>query len=270
MKKLALLMFIGFLVGAIAGKLGRKHGGNTQVVPVESKKPITMPKWTAVKAHSKPDLRLGSVLSDIRSHIEDGGYYNDPDLITAAHETTHGINSNVRNALYDGKRINAFYCLEGRAAVLLEPKTRIEKVAANVPPSLRGGVYNLYLVDQAKGWGDRPLYILDEWVSYTNGSATRKDLNISRRTETVLYMIEFDIYAMTMLMVVDRDEPSFDTKDLSTFIQWNIERSILIYNGENGASEYLNAFRESSDAESLREFARTKFGKKWCARVFGI
>ena len=272
MKKLALLMFFGLLIGAFAGKIGKKHEETPRPTPkVEKEKPLLEPKWTSVKSYSKPDLRLGNVLSDIRAHIDDGGYYNDPDLITAAHETTHGINSNVRNSLYDGRRINAFYCLDGRAAVLLEPKTRIEKVASNVPPSLHGGVYKMYLVEQAaSGWGDRPLYILDEWVSYTNGSAARKDLNIARRAETVRYMMEFDIYALTMLMVVDREETSFDTTELSTFIRWNIERSMSIYAGETEASVYLNIFRDSSDAETLRAFVKSKFGRSWCTRVLGI
>lgn len=265
-------MFFAFLLGAFAGKIGRKHGEISKPSPkIDIEKPLPEPKWTSVKAHSKPDFRLGSVLSDIRSHIEDGGYYNDSDLITAAHETTHGINSNVRNSLYDGRRLNAFYCLNGRASVLLEPKTRIEKVASNVPPSLRGNVYKLYLVEQAaSGWGDRPLYILDEWVSYTNGSATRKDLKISKRAETVRYMMEFDIYSLTMLMVVERDESSFDTGELSTFIRWNIERSMSIYDGEKDAKDYLDEFRESSDAETLRAFVKGKFGKAWCAKFFGI
>jgi hypothetical protein len=272
MKKLALLMFFGFLAGALIGKSGKRRAEPPPSAPrTEAEKPLPEPKWTAVRQHSKPDLRLGSILSDIRSHIEDGGYYNDSDLITAAHETTHGINSNVRNSLYDGRRLNAFYCLDGRAAVLLEPNTRIERVASNVPPSLRGSVYKLYLVEQAaSGWGDRPLYILDEWVSYTNGSATRKDLKIVKRAETVRYMMEFDIYAMTMLMVVERDETSFNTGDLSTFIRWSIERSMSIYDGELEASEYLRTFRDSSDAESLRAFALAKFGKSWCRKFLGI
>lgn len=275
MKNLFLLMFAGFLVGAIIGLF--KSNTNTLKEIKEDKKqiieekPLPEPKWVKVKEYSKPDFRLGSVLSDIRSHVNDGGYYNDSDLITAAHETTHGINSNVRNQLYDGRSINAFYCLDGRACVLFEPKTRIEVVAKNVPPSLRGSVYKLYLVEQAaSGWGDRPLYLLDEWVSYTNGSATRKDLKIVSRAETVRYMFEFNVYVLTLLMVLNEKESNYDSEDLSTFVRWNIERSMSIYDKEKEAEQYLQSFQTVSDAESLRLFVKKKYGDKWASKFLGI
>jgi len=229
------------------------------------------PKWTKVNAYSKPNLKLGLILSDIRSHISDAGYYDDPDLITSAHETTHGINSNVRNNLYNGKPINALYCLDGNAVVLNEPNTRIEIIAKHVPYSLRGSVYKLYLVDQAvSGWGDRPLYILDEWICYTNGSATRKDLGIVGRAETVKYMMEFNIYSLTLLMTVELEERGYDSEELTNFIRWNIERSMSIYNNEIEASSYLSTFRTASDVETLRVFTINKFGKQWCKKNLDI
>ena len=107
---------------------------------------------------------------------------------------------------------------------------------------MRGSVYKLYLVDQAaSGWGDRPLYLLDEWVSYTNGSAARKDLKIVPRAETVKYMFEFNVYVLTLLMVLDEKEPNYDANDLSVFVKWNIERSMQIYNNEKEAKEYLKS-----------------------------
>ncbi len=271
MKNLVLLTLIAFLGGSIIGICVKKEKLEDPIVNKEVEKALPEPKWVKVKQYSKPNLKFGNVLSDIRSHINDGGYYNDSDLITAAHETTHGINSNVRNELYDGKAINAFYCLDGKACVLNEPKTRIEKVAKNVPVSLRGGVYKLYLVEQAaSGWGDRPLYILDEWVSYTNGSAARKDLQISSRAETVKYMFEFNIYVLTLLMVIENEELSYDVEDLNNFVRWNIERSMSIYDEEKEAKEYLEMFRNVSDAESLRVFVKKRYGNSWSKKYFGI
>lgn len=275
MKNLILWLIIGFLIGAIIGLCKSDKKSNLEIdiknSPIIKDEPLPEPKWIQAKEYSKPDLRLGNVLSDIRSHINDGGYYNDSDLITAAHETTHGINSNIRNQLYDGRAINAFYCLNGKACVLFEPKTRIESVAKLVPPSLRGSVYKLYLVDQAaSGWGDRPLYLLDEWVCYTNGSAARKDLKIVPRAETVKYMFEFNVYVLTLLMVLDEKEPNYDANDLSVFVRWNIERSMQIYNNEKEAKEYLELFQTVSDAESLRVFVKKKYGPVWCEKFLGF
>jgi len=269
MQKLIFLLIIGFLAGSAIG-ICMKERPEGKVVENEIKKEekYEQPKWIIYPAIKKS--KSYSVLSDIRCHIDDGGYYNDSDLITAGHETTHGINSFIRNKYYDGTPINAFYCLEDRAIILNEPKTRIETVASKVPRSLRGSVYNLYLVEQASSWGDRSLYLLDEWVSYTNGSKVRKDLQIKSRAETVRYMLEFDIYVLTLLMVLDSNESSYNSENLSVFVRWNIERGMLIYNNEQEATEYLEKFKTASDAEPLRTFVKKKYGNDWVKKIFGI
>jgi hypothetical protein len=149
------------------------------------------PIWTEYAAQ-RNITDLGKVLSDIEGHMPAGHIYKDSDKITWAHETTHGINSHLRQKFSNGQKMNGFYCLNNKAAMILEPPTTISKVAGLVPSSLRGGVYNLYLVSQASSWNDTPLYIFDEWIAYTNGSDCRLDLGIEQRSETVTYMLEFN------------------------------------------------------------------------------
>jgi hypothetical protein len=269
MQNLIFLLIIGFLAGSAIG-IYVKEKPEEKVVENEIKKEerYEQPKWITYPAIKKS--KSYSVLSDIRCHIDDGGYYNDSDLITAGHETTHGINSFIRNKYYDGTPINAFYCLEDRAIILNEPKTRIETVASQVPRSLRGSVYNLYLVEQASTWGDRSLYLLDEWIGYTNGSEVRKDLQIKSRAETVRYMLEFDVYAIVLAKILEEKEKSYNSENFKNFIRWNIERSMKIYNGENEAKYFLEKLKLEDDAESLRLFSRNYFGFEWCKNVFGF
>lgn len=242
--------------------------------------------WPKVRA---VDSSLGKVLGDIESHMPAGHIYKDNDKITWGHETTHGINSNIRNRnqkwevryksrflwfsekylVKAAERVNGFYCLEDRAAVIVEPPTTIRAAAAKVPQSLRGGVYNLYMVQQAGSWNDTPLYIFDEWVAYTNGSEVRKDLGIQTRAETVTYMMEFNVYAMSLAMVV-KEKGGYDDTQFKAFLMWNIERSVRIYNNEAEATTYLNKLRTSSDAENLRAFARSYFGADWCKEILGF
>jgi hypothetical protein len=219
-----------------------------------------------------------------------GHQYRDSDRIGWAHETTHGINSDLRQkfgknmmeVILDdyvpsitvfkcvdlGQRVNGFYCLENRAAIIVEPNVTIGAVAKLVPKSLRGDVYKLYLVDMARSWDDTPLYICDEWSAYTSGSACRLDLGIKERQETVQYMMEFDIYAIALAMALKGD--GYDDQQLKSFIIWNIERSMSIYRGESGAASYLDKFRNSTDAEDLRTFSRKYFGSEWCKKTLGI
>lgn len=272
MIRMLVLMFAGLLAGALVGRIARVEPRvDDRVVPRQDRKPsYRLPDFIDVPAVSKPDLRLVETLADIRSHISDGGYYNDSDLVTAAHETTHGINSNIRNSRYRGVKENGLYCLGGRGVLLREPGTTIQRVARSVPPSLRGGVYGLYLVEQASGWGDRPLYLMDEWVSYTHGSMVRRELGLARRDETVQYMMEFDVYVLEMLRCAMSDDPGYDFEPLVAFVRWNLERSMSVYAGEEGASRVLGLLRGSSDAESLRRFARETLGSEWCSSVMGF
>ncbi len=120
----------------------------------------------------------GSVLYDIESHIPSkyGTTYRDNDRITWGHETTHGINSHLRNYFNkSGKKANGFYVLNGQGVIVSEPKMSKARVAQHVPSVLRGSRYNLYVAGSS-AWNDRPLYIFDEWVSYNNGAAVGVDM----------------------------------------------------------------------------------------------
>lgn len=226
---------------------------------------------------------LGKVLGDIESHMPSGHIYKSNDKITWAHETTHGINSHIRmkfssnngywslNTFRSLARINGFYVLENRAVVIREPATTISATAKLVPRSLRGRVFNLYLVQQAGSWNDTPLYIFDEWTAYTNGSACRLDLGITSRGETVTYMLEFNVYAVAVAMSSQSQDQQF-----KSFLMWQIERAMQIYKdsqrlGPNASADsYLSKMRESADAAEFRSFAKSYFGVEWTNRVLGF
>ena len=213
-------------------------------------------KFVDVKTLRTVSPSFGTVLGDIESKMPAGHPYSDTDKITWAHETTHGINANVRNSnLVSGKVFNAFYVLEGKALLLEEPKLKIQDAAPNVPSSLRGDIYKLYMVDQATnaieslvnaccnmcslayandaeatGWNDRPLYLFDEWSAYQNGSAARNDLKIADRAETVAFMWEMAVYSSYMLMLDDNEERT-------TALTWMLNRSSIIYYSSSSTSK---------------------------------
>lgn len=242
--------------------------------------PVTPPAILKLvpKFENYPPIRgsglesLGKVLGDIESHMPAGHIYVDNDKITWAHETTHGINSNARMKFSRNGRINAFYVLENRVVVIQEPNTTIRNVAANVPESLRGGVYNLYLVQQAAAWNDTPLYIFDEWSAYVNGSDCRLDLDIYNRHETVQYMLEFNVYATCVAMTSKSDD-----QQLKSFLMWEIERAMKIYEKSINVggsitlrAAYIDQMRTSPDAAQWRVFCQQYYGADWCKEVLGF
>jgi hypothetical protein len=271
-------------------------------------KPKVEPQWTDLQP-VRPVTGLGTVLSDIDSHMPAGHQYKDSDKITWAHETTHGLASRIRQLFQkggnnwvegqpyavntnnlsqaelkelayerpkgkwltvDGKKINGFYVLHNRAVVIDEPNTTVSKAASLVPKSLRGQVYNLYMVQQARSWTEA-LYVFDEWTAYTNGSDCRLDLKISSRAESVQYMMEFNVYALCVAQSCQSTDPQF-----KNFLMWQLERTMEIYRQSitlgdvSGAGKVLTNLRSSADAEELRQFTRSYCGQEWTNQILGF
>lgn len=251
--------------------------------PIEQK---IEPEWTECPPLRQVESNLGKVLADIESHMPAGHIYRDNDKITWGHETSHGIASRLRNQhqpgrvsgwngivwrqVYGAARINCFYVLDNKAVIIEEPKTTISQTASLVPKSLRGEVYDLYLVKQAQSWQNTPLYLFDEWVAYGNGTAVRSDLKIQDRQESIQFMLEFNNYAICLAMACKSEDPQF-----KRFLMWNLERSMRLYeeNREIGDTSRSTAFLEktknSADAEPMRQFARSYFGTDWTKKILG-
>lgn len=229
----------------------------------------------------------GPVLADIVNHLpsEYGNTYYDSDKITWAHETTHGINSHVRNEIADWRSDqNGFYVCEDRAVVLDEPDMRKSVVAGYVPSSLRGSRYDLYLEGMGD-WDDTPTYILDEFVAYTNGGAAGVDLaarglwNAGWR-DGVAGQLEFTVYAIALLMATEEHDPTFfrDNTQYKEFIVWNARRAMRIYREGSVLSEfrwdtqdqYYEDMRTARDAEDLRAFARRLMGDAVTDELLGL
>jgi hypothetical protein len=231
-----------------------------------------VPNWK-----NYPPLRhvtnLGIVLSDIESHMPANHIYRDSDKITWAHESTHGLASYIRQkystagyvALIGDKevfksadRINGFYVLNDRAVTLHEPQGTLTDVANAVPRELRGDVYNLYLKKAASSWNNEPLYLLDEFVAYTNGSATRADLKIAGRAETVRYMMEFALYAICVLKATKCDD------DVKIFTKWQLERAMEVWKANGVEAPYWDKAKQSKE---IKDFCFSTFGIEWSKRV---
>ncbi len=205
---------------------------------------------------------LNGIVADIESHLQAGHPYQDSDLITWVHEGTHGINADLRNKF----RRPGFYVLNNRAILLKEePRTTLTRVSRLVPVSLRGGVYNLYLIESRQWWENEPSYVWDEFVAYTNGADARRQLHIRGRQETIRYMLEFIVYSSC----VTKSAKSSD-KQIRSFLMWQVERSMKLYHASGVKSAYLDRLRKSADATELRVYMRDYFGLEFTRNVLGF
>lgn len=184
-------------------------------------------------------------LADIESRMPAGHIYRDADLVTWAHETTHGINSRCR--VWAGAGMNAFYCLDGNVAIFREPRITKSNVCRYVPANLRGDVFGLYMAGQ-QSWDSTPLYILDEWVAYINGAYVAVQLdksgkNTGRSTlHDIAKSVEFAGYASALLCCIDQHDHSYADRDkLAKFIAFNIERTLWLARQSN-VQPHVDAF----------------------------
>ena len=226
----------------------------------------------------------GSVLADIESHLPSsyGSTYRDNDRITWGHETTHGINSHLRNYFNKtGKKANGFYLLNDRAAIVEEPNMSKAKVAQYVPSVLRGSRYSLYVAGSSS-WNDRPLYLFDEWVAYDNGAAVgvdmvQKNLWTAGWRDGVAGSVEFSAYAIATAMAVKQNLPSYwqNNKQFREFLAWELRRSMDLFRKGRVMSKfkwakqdtYYDNFKNSAAAAPLRDFVKNAYGKAFLDEV---
>jgi hypothetical protein len=235
---------------------------------------------------SASNSNWGTLLTDIERHLPSqyGSQYSDTDTVTHAHETTHGINSHLRNYFNNtGKKANGFYLTGDMAVIMIEPAISKADVAVYVPSSLREFRFSTYITGQT-AWNDTPLYILDEWVAYTNGTAVGvnrvKEGKWNSGWRDQLGNIEFLVYSMSLGMAVrDKAAAYFnDYGQFRAFLKWHAERSMALYHEAQAMPEFTwdrcgtfyEKIRTAPDAENWRQFVRQTYGDTWAETVIGL
>jgi hypothetical protein len=155
-----------------------------------------------------------SVLVEIESRMPTQHIYRDNDKITHAHETTHGLNSRLRNAA--GANMNAAYFTKtnGMYFCMGEPNgITLTQIASKIPNDMRDSTYQLYLVDQARSWNNQPLYMVDELSAYYNGSLYGIDVryqNLGVRVQgSIANTMKFLYYTVVLCELLRTTTPSF-------------------------------------------------------------
>lgn len=200
------------------------------------------------------DAKLGKKLSDIESHVPAVHIYRDNDCVTHCHETTHFINSNIRNQY----KTDGYYLFGNAAAIFKSPKVTIKQIAAKT--KYRGSTYNLYLIQQQRYWNNDPLYILDELTCYSNGSWVGIELNLNR-SESLTFALEFCFYAKALQETIDEYDPNYSDKTrLWQFIDWHTRRTfalVKISKGTKMANDNHDALMAKFKNPAVRMYMTT-------------
>lgn len=226
---------------------------------------------TYAKQKTKSNSRWGKVLTDIEEHLPNkyGTQYNDPDLITHGHETSHGIASELRNT-HSG--VNGFYCLNNKAAFVKEPKLTLSQITSRVPSVLRKSRYDTYLVAQRRYWDDTPTYLLDEWIAYINGAEVGIDQynNVSKgrddgtSSDMIIAPVEFSYYVLALCKTIDELDPNYaDMKQFKEFVAYNLRRTAEVYKAGIGLPPFRwdTGLIDSFQASELKAVAIKWYGQ---------
>lgn len=251
------------------------------VVPIEQpavsggKSPIKEePAPTFITVEKVRPLTENSVYGDVISHSRETPYGNAHGRATNVHETTHGLNSWIRNN-NSGKRVNGFYVLQDRGIVIDEMRFRKNQVAKFVPQNLRSVRFSMYITGQA-AWDDTPTYILDEWVCYVNGAKCNvEDVQAGRYqgdwTDGVSGSLEFSIYTIALAMAVKEYEPQSWSPQFSSFLIWELQEAEKTFMVGRAMDKFkwdkqdtlLREFLTSSSAAPMRKFVRENLDGVW-------
>lgn len=163
------------------------------------------------------------ILQEVLSRCDAQGRQNayEPDLVTYCHEATHQLNGRIRNTLPGNW--NALYVGgdRGLCVIFPEPRVTLQQAAQFVSPQMRTSTFQLYFVDMAQYWNQQPLYILDEWVAYTNGSQAAKELRVDPHG-TYERAMWFCHYTDAVIAAVEAYDPSYShMPQLQEFVRWH-------------------------------------------------
>lgn len=230
----------------------------------------------------------GAALEDIVQHLPDDqvDYYCDPDLVTCAHEVSHGIHAHLRNYFNpNDARANAFYILSDRACFVVEPDILKHEATPFVPQSLREFRFGTYVSGQS-AWDDTPLYLWDEWNAYINGGEAALDMadagqwNDGWRDQSGV--IEFVAYGVAVAMAVSESDPAYlvstDGEQFKNMLAYLIERSLDMHRRFAAMSDFqsqtsddlYDGLRTNSDAAAMRQFIADMYGTEFRDDVLAL
>ena len=246
------------------------------------------PKWIVV-----PQLRAvqtrNSVVNDVDSCLSalESQTYRSQDPGNWAHEGTHGLNSRIRNKYGRGTgQDNAFYVLNGRAAIVAEPPTTLSNAARYVPPTLRAAMFKQHMQDARQWWDKQPLYVMDEWVAYTHSTLAaieecKAGRNPSSEARCVRYMLEAAMNSLAVCVAIDAEKRAgrlhYDNAQLRLFVAWQWSRMMYVWAeaqkypqlcSHNPAQYYMRLISgQDKYTNGMRAWAQGYFGKEWCRVV---
>jgi len=205
---------------------------------------------------------------------------------TNAHETQHFLNNAVRESTR-GVHDNTIYVGNGKAGLIMEPNMSPKIVRDYVPAQMRQvSRFNTYIIKQIDTyWKTEVLYIFDEWSGYRADSRVAIELKKAGKDSILGNEVcitdgaaEFLHFGSSAVAALKDKEPEYlkNTQFKATYALLAEETVQYVKEGAGvmkfdcHASERLQYFINSPEAERNRQVIREWMGPVWTKRVLGF
>ncbi len=171
---------------------------------------------------SRLDDCFSRLTAENKKIVKQNDKFGPPDDPNVCHEATHFLNSQLRCANDpEHQNDNAVYCDKGRYLLFEEPNVTLTQMFTYLGAEVHSNIDSV--MHTAKQWDKEPLYTLDEWSAYINGTkccievnAPAERLALSRRN-----MIYASVMADALVRCIEERDPTYaQLKELKEFVQW--------------------------------------------------
>ena len=245
---------------------------------------------TDVPARSFNGRTYGSdFFKDIMTHTQPdlNPSYGEP--ATEAHETLHGLHSEMRQKTQ--ARDSFVYHRDGKGMYIPEPRENMKDVKNHIGASFRQMAsynYKTYLVDQAQSWTNT-LYIFDEWGAYIATARTAIEAKAagqwtpgfaSQHTDPIQNLAEFTYFCSATILSIKNIDPDYlkNTKQYKAAYAMTMEESVHWINEAQKPGSFPNSkayakfqnLQTAPDAAEVRAAIKELMGDVWTRRVMGF
>jgi len=200
------------------------------------------------------------IINDIEQHMPPQHIYRDNDKITWAHETTHGLDAEIRNRYqYEN---NCYYVLKNKYVILPRCKLSLVEIRNVIPDFVMRDTQHVNFYFDNHTWNNAQ-YILEEWTAYINGAYMYNEIKPRDGESEVVFALMFNVYCM----YISLNEPN---KEINNFIKYQTlrTRSAFLNSRSHDAEIFWKKVSTGIDYQGLRDKIEKEWGKTWSALLF--
>lgn len=245
-------------------------------IPVNPQPQEIKPEFIEVPTYK--NFTEQSIYTDVLSHLRRQPFV-DENRSTMVHENAHMIHSELRKQYNSSsqERLNAFYLLNGKAALVEEPKIKKNQINSFVPINLQSYRFRVYFVTN-QDWDYAPLYVMDEWSAYILGAKCYledyKNGRYNKKwTDGVSGCLDFSIYTIALCMAIEKHDPTYwqNNKQFKSFVSWQLKEACSAFMEGRSIDAFkwdkqdllLQQLLESEEAKPYREMLKKEFESTW-------